>query len=145
MIGFAIDSVGVVCDVCVGDGLVGEGGRAMRGRVSAKWTALDHAAKMRKRDPSAVDTHQIISLWKHRVLVVADLTSYSGRRWRAHDLPLDGRIAVVARVRTSGPFAFLLGQSYEPPSVTGQGATAACRQAPCYRLNRLQRAGRGGL
>ena len=52
--------------------------------------------------------------------MVASLASYSGQRWRAHDLPLDGRIAVVARVRTSGPLAVLLRQTYEPPLVTGQ-------------------------
>ena len=59
---FAIDSVGAAGDVCAGDGLVGEGGRAMSGRVLAKWTVSEHVAKMRKRDPSEVDTHQIISL-----------------------------------------------------------------------------------
>ena len=62
MIGFAIDSVGAADDVCMGDGVIGEGDRAMRGRVSAKWTVLEHAAEVRKRDSSAVHTHQIISL-----------------------------------------------------------------------------------
>ena len=62
MISFAVDSVGTADDACMGDGVVGEGDRAMRGRVSAKWTVLEHATKIRKRDPSAVDTHQIISL-----------------------------------------------------------------------------------
>ena len=38
MISFTIDSIGATCDACVGDdGLVGEGGRAMRSR-SANWT-----------------------------------------------------------------------------------------------------------
>ena len=62
MISFAIGSVGAAGGVCAGDGLVGEGGRAMRGRVSAQWTVLEHEAKMGMGDPNAIDTHQIISL-----------------------------------------------------------------------------------
>ena len=46
MISFAIDSVGAAGDVCAGDGLVGEGGRAMSGRVLAKWTVSEHVARM---------------------------------------------------------------------------------------------------
>jgi len=34
MTSFAIDSMGVVDEACVGDGLVGEGGRAMRSSIS---------------------------------------------------------------------------------------------------------------
>ena len=52
--------------------------------------------------------------------MVAGLGYNGGRNWKVHDLPLDGRIAVVARVRSCGPFAFFLTQAYEPPLVTGQ-------------------------
>jgi len=34
MISFAIDSMGAADEACVGDGLVGEGGRAMRSSIS---------------------------------------------------------------------------------------------------------------
>ena len=84
MISFTIDSVGAAGDVCAGDGPVGEGGRAMGGRVLVKWTVLEHAAKMRKRDPRAVDTHQIISLGTPGA-GGAGLGSNSSRSWGTHD------------------------------------------------------------
>jgi hypothetical protein len=34
MINFAIDSIGAAGDACVGDGVVGEGGWAMRSNIS---------------------------------------------------------------------------------------------------------------
>jgi len=52
--------------------------------------------------------------WKHRALVVAGLRSNGDQRWGTHDVPLDGRISMVAQVGTHGPFA-LLTQADEPP------------------------------
>ena len=46
MISFAIDSMGAADDACVGDDLVGEGGRAMRSSISE----MDDAEKMRDCD-----------------------------------------------------------------------------------------------
>ena len=46
VISFAIDSMGAADDACVGDDLVGEGGRAMRSSISE----MDDADKMRGCD-----------------------------------------------------------------------------------------------
>ena len=46
IISFAIDSMGAADDACVGDGLVGEGGRAVRSSISE----MDGADKMRNCD-----------------------------------------------------------------------------------------------
>ncbi len=60
MISFAIDSMGAADDGCVGDGLVGEGGRTMRSSVSEMDS---HGAHIQdEEEVSAIDTHQITSL-----------------------------------------------------------------------------------
>ena len=46
IISFAMDSMGAADDACVGDGLVGEEGRAMRSSISE----MDGAGKMRNCD-----------------------------------------------------------------------------------------------
>ena len=48
------------------------------------------------------------NLLENRALVVAGLGSSGGPSWGTHDLPLDGRITGVARVRMYGPFVPLL-------------------------------------
>ena len=58
--------------------------------------ALEHVAKRRTTNPSAIDTHEITSL-ETLVLVVSGLDR-----------------------RTCGPFALLLAQTDEPPLVTDQ-------------------------
>ena len=59
MISFAITSIGTVDGATVGGGL---SVRVVGGRVSARWVVLGNVAKMKKRNPSAIDTHQVISL-----------------------------------------------------------------------------------
>ena len=74
--------------------------------------ALEPVAKIRNRDLSVIDTHQLSSL--DALVLVAGLGSHGGWKLGTHDVPLDGRIAIVARVQTCGPFALLLTQTDEP-------------------------------
>ncbi len=50
---------------------------------------------------------------------MADLGSNGGRAWGTRDVPLDGRIGIVARVRTCGTFP-LLAQANHPSLVARQ-------------------------
>ena len=52
--------------------------------------------------------------------MVASLGSNGDRSWGTRDLPLEREIAIVARVRTHGPFARLLTQAEELPLVAGE-------------------------
>ena len=52
----------------------------LQGRVSVRSMALEHVAKVKKTDPSAMDTHEITSL-ESLMLVVAGLDSDGGRSW----------------------------------------------------------------
>ena len=52
--------------------------------------------------------------------MVVGLGSNGDRSWGTRDTPLDGRIAIVARLRMHGPFALLLTQADDPPLVAGE-------------------------
>ena len=54
------------------------------------------------------------------MLVVAGLGSNGDRSWGTRDIPLERGIAIVARVRTHGPFALRLTQAEEPPLVASE-------------------------
>ena len=60
IISFAIDSMGAADDAGVGDGLVGEGGKAMRSSVNEMDSHGAHSQD--EEEGSAIDTHQITSL-----------------------------------------------------------------------------------
>jgi hypothetical protein len=60
---FAIDSIGAAGDACVGDGVVGEAGRAMRssvgtrksdGETNERWMVEEHVFNVRE-EPSAIE------------------------------------------------------------------------------------------
>ena len=93
-----------------GDGIVGEGGRAVRSSISE----MDGADKMRV----CVDTHQ--TTFCKPQTVVAGLGSNGDRSWGTRDVPLERGIAMVSRVRMHGPFARRLTQVEEPPLVAGE-------------------------
>ena len=48
------------------------------------------------------------------------LGSNGDRSWGTRDIPMDVRIAIVARLRTHGPFALLLTQADEQPLIAGE-------------------------
>ena len=52
--------------------------------------------------------------------MVASLGSNGDRSWGTRDVLLDRRIAIVARVRTHGPFALLLTQADKPSLVADE-------------------------